>query len=705
MSTEHGARWFARLIAAACVLAASSCALAVSFDDYGTDRLPVDQVVRPAEAGPSENDAAPRPRHAIGGSVGGLLGPKVTLRLGDARLEVGDGPFAFPEIVEEGAAWAVTVEAEALGHTCIVQRGAGTMGTTDVKDVSVSCPAKEALLASLVVSAGPLAPAFSPATLAYTTRIQSSLLFGGPTTTVTATTSQAQATLTVRGVGAGSGIATAPFALTSGSNPFDVVVTSADGASKTAYVAKVDVDVLDYLKASNARATSAFGRAVAMSGDTLVVGAPTESSGSTGIGGDPNDVSAPSAGAVYVFVKKSGGWSQQAYVKASNARANARFGASVAIDGDTMIAGSPGERSSAVGIDGDQTDTSLAGAGAAYVFVRAGGIWTQQAYLKPSNTRANFAFGSSVAVAGDTIAVGAPNETGISTGVNGNDTNLGPLPDKGAVYAFRRTGATLAQEAYLKFHATQGGAIMFGAAIALSGSTLVVGGPSEASDRTGINPPVGPPRPQSGAAWAFVRSAAGSWSQQAYIKASTNTANARFGAAVAISLDRVLIGAPGEPSNSSGLNGNQTDTSAPSAGAAYLFERTGTAWAQKAYVKPSNTRASAQFGFALAIDGSTFAVGSVNESSHATNLGGDQADTSTAGAGAVYVFRPSGTSLAQVAYVKASNTRAGTRFGCSVALTSDALAVGSEGESSSATGINGNQVDTTAPSAGAVYAY
>src|SRR5436189_144995 len=91
---------------------------------------------------------------------------------------------------------------------------------------------------------------------------------------------------------------------------------------------------------------------------------------------------------------------QQAYLKASNTGANDNFGRSVASSGNTIVVGASGESSNATGVNGNQDNNSAANAGAAYVFVRAGTNWTQEAYLKASNTGAGDRFGWSVAIAG-----------------------------------------------------------------------------------------------------------------------------------------------------------------------------------------------------------------------------------------------------------------------------------------------------------------
>src|SRR5258708_31656114 len=120
----------------------------------------------------------------------------------------------------------------------------------------------------------------------------------------------------------------------------------------------------------------------------MAVGTTAEDSAAKGISGNQADHFALNAGAVYVFNRSGGNWVQQAYVKASNAKASDQFGASLALsgDGNTLAVGATGESSSATGINGNQADTSMAGSGAVYVFTRTGTAWSQQAYVKASNT-------------------------------------------------------------------------------------------------------------------------------------------------------------------------------------------------------------------------------------------------------------------------------------------------------------------------------
>jgi hypothetical protein len=174
---------------------------------------------------------------------------------------------------------------------------------------------------------------------------------------------------------------------------------------------------------------------VAVAGDTVVVGAYGEDSNATGVNGDQADNSAIQPGAAYVFTRSGTTWTQQAYLKASNAGTNDLFGISVAVAGDTVVVGAYQEDSNATGVNGAQGDNSATDAGAAYVFTRSGTTWTQQAYLKASNTGADDRFGVSVAVAGETVVVGAYFEASNATGVNGNQAD-NSASFAGAAYVF-----------------------------------------------------------------------------------------------------------------------------------------------------------------------------------------------------------------------------------------------------------------------------
>ncbi len=490
--------------------------------------------------------------------------------------------------------------------------------------------------------------------------------------------------------------------------------------------------VIGYFKALNTGENDQFGTAVAISGDgnTLVVGAPFEDSTATGINGDQTNNGASNAGAVYVFVRNSAGsWRQQAYVKASNTEANDRFGTAVSIsdNGNTLIVGAFGEDSTSTGINGNETSNGASGSGAAYVFVRSStaGTWSQQAYLKASNTGAGDDFGRDVSISGDgnTLIVGAPFEDSTATGINGDEA-INSASGSGAAYVFVRssTDSSWSQQVYLKASNT-GGNDQFGtvASISSNGNTIVVGARLEASTATGINGnETSNGAPGSGAAYVFVRSSTdSSWSQQAYLKASNTDQDDRFGTAVSASDDgnTLIVGALLEDSTATGINGNQTSNGASNSGAAYVFVRSSTdsSWSQQAYLKASNTDANDTFGNYVAISGAgnTLIVSAPNEDSNATGINGDQSInvSSPPDLGAAYLFVRSSTGTwSQQAYIKASNNDTNTSgnnlFGsASISDDGKTLAVGAPFEDSAATGINGDQTDNSLNNAGAVYLY
>jgi hypothetical protein len=468
-----------------------------------------------------------------------------------------------------------------------------------------------------------------------------------------------------------------------------------------------------YLKASNTEAGDRFGGspasisgeavigsphgvAVAISGDTMVVGAPQEDSNATGVNGNQSDNSATNSGAAYVFVRNGTTWIQQAYLKASNtepllpteaAYYGDSFGTAVAISGDTIVVGAYLEDSAATGVNGNQSDNSAVHAGAAYVFVRNGTTWSQQAYLKPSTTAISQRFGYSVAISGDTIAVGAVRDP----------SNFSAL---GATYVFVRNGTNWSEQARLKVF-NSGSFDLFGSSVGISGHTLVVGAPEEDSNATGVNGNHNDDSAvDSGAAYVFVRDGT-NWSQQAYLKASNTGGTSgrfdygdNFGWAVAASGDTAVVGAPGEDSNATGINGNQSDNSATNSGAVYVFVRNGTNWSQEAYLKQSSNQMFREFGTSVAVERDTLVAG-----------GASGRETFAVVLGEANVFQRTGTKWAEQAVLQGSNTEPFDYFGFSVALSGDTAVVGAWGEDSAATGVNGNQNDNSATNSGAAYVF
>jgi hypothetical protein len=410
------------------------------------------------------------------------------------------------------------------------------------------------------------------------------------------------------------------------------------------------------------------------------------------------------------------------YFKASNTGARDFFGSSVSLsaDGTTLAVGAPAEGSSDTGINGDQSDDPIVSAyGAVYVFIRSGDDWSQQAYVKASNTGARDFFGAAVSLSadGNTLAVGAPGEGSSDTGINGNQGDDDLIDSAyGAVYVFIRTDTDWDQQAYVKASNTDT-KDFFGTSVSLSatGNTLAVGATGERSDANGINMNQGNAAngQNYGAVYVFIRSDT-VWDQQAYVKASNSDASDFFGAAVSLSAtgNTLAVGASGEGSDANGINMNQGNaTNGQNYGAAYVFTRSDTVWSQQTYVKASNSDANDFFGAAVSLSaaGNTLAVGASGERSRAIGIDGDQGNaTSGLDYGAAYVFSRDDTVWSQQAYVKASNTGVDDFFGAAVSLSADGntLAVGATAEGSNSIGIDGEQGDASSGFAsGAVYVF
>ena len=512
-----------------------------------------------------------------------------------------------------------------------------------------------------------------------------------------------------------------------------------------------------FLKASNTEAYDHFacgggnqghtGNSIALSGDgsTMAVGAPFESSRASGVNGNQDDNSTYASGAVYVFARQGNGWVQQAYVKASNPGQSDHFGSSVvlSLDGNTMAVTATWESSAATGINGNQSDDSIPQSGAVYVFTRTGTTWTQQAYIKASNTGRTAQggtpgdgdqFGYSIALSGDgqTLAVGAITEDSAAQQINGNQ-NDDSAQSAGAVYVFTRNGTSWSQQAYVKTSQHDAGDL-FGFAVALSadGNTLAATAFDEDGSGRTINPPHDNTSLNSGALYVFTRQN-GTWSQQAYIKGSRSETSDGFGFAASISDDgnTIAVGTGDEACLTPGIDPPGCADDAPPlrganiwVGAAYVFARAGGTWTEQAFIKANNAQPYSSFGVKLTLsrDGNTLAVSAPLEDNAGRGVlpptirpfllqdtlnswreHRGEAEES----GAVYLFTRSGTSWTAGAYIKAPNNDAGDEFGSAVALDTSGrmLAVGAHTEDSGARGVNGNQADNGADDSGAAYVF
>jgi hypothetical protein len=358
------------------------------------------------------------------------------------------------------------------------------------------------------------------------------------------------------------------------------------------------------LIASDASPVDRFGVSVAISGETVVVGASGDTTGAI-----------TAHGSAYVFVRSGTTWTQQQKLVAADAATNDAFGGSVAISGDTLVAGASGDNSSR---------------GSAYVFVRSGSVWAQQQRLFGADGLAEDRFGVSVALDSNTIVVGARYD------------DVGGNVDQGSAYVFVRSGSVWTQQQQL---IGVGGTTSseFGSAVALSGDTAVVGSVERA---TGV----------AGAAFVFVRNGT-SWTQQQKLTPSDPAAFAKFGNSVAISGDNVVVGADFEAAAGAGIT---------TGGWAYLFVRTGTVWTQRDKLIPMDAQNFAEFGSSVGISGDSLFVGAAR---HDVGANEDQ--------GVAYVFRVLSSGWSQEGTAVASDGSANDNLGYSVAISGDFAVVGS----------------------------
>ena len=356
-----------------------------------------------------------------------------------------------------------------------------------------------------------------------------------------------------------------------------------------------------------------FGNAVAISGDTMVVGASNyDTTPNTGI----------NIGRAYVFVRTNGTWTQQAQLQASDGASGDEFGYSVAISGETIVVGSW------------RSNAPTSNSGAAYVFTRSGTTWTQQQKITAGDGAADDEFGNSVAINGDTIAVGSHSADQPSG--NGH---------AGAVYIFNRSGTTWTQSQKL----IPTGTVLFGdflgESVAVSGDTLVAGASGDQE----------PTRTNRGTVYVYSRSG-GTFTQQQKLVVPDTTPSTQLGSSVAIDGDTIASGALGD-----------TPTPGqPNHGSVYVFARSGGGFGLPQKLNSSDSATSDYFGWSVAVRGDTIAVGARYDD---TPIGTD--------AGSAYVFRRSGSTWTEHQKLTPTDAAQFDRFGVSAALSADGtLAVG-----------------------------
>ncbi len=299
------------------------------------------------------------------------------------------------------------------------------------------------------------------------------------------------------------------------------------------------------LLAINGQAHDYFGYSVSLSGDTALIGAVGVDSGK---------------GASYVFVRSGVTWAEQAKLTASDAGLYDEFGCSVSVNQDTSLIGSYGHEG---------------GKGSAYVFVRTGATWTQQAELLASDGNTNDQFGLSVALDGDSALIGA------------HWDDFSDDDDAGSAYVFTRAGTTWTQQQKLVASDGQAGD-EFGRSVSLSGDTALIGAPKNDMAST------------PGSAYVFARSDT-VWAQQQKLVPSDGVAPDYFGCAVALDDDTAVIGAFWG-------DGLVTDS-----GSAYVFARSGTLWSEQAKLFASDGEGYDEFGYAVSLWEDTALVGAFQD--------------------------------------------------------------------------------------------
>jgi hypothetical protein len=377
-----------------------------------------------------------------------------------------------------------------------------------------------------------------------------------------------------------------------------------------------------------------FGTAVAVDGDTLVVGALSDE-------------------AAFVYVKTECGWTFQAELEADNKTIGANFGIAVAIQGDTILVGAPFAEVPLS--SGDSIK-----AGAAYVFERSGTTWAQKAKLIATNPDAYDSFGTSVALDADTIAIGAPSEDSASRTIN-DDAGDNSLEGDGAAYVFSRVPGGWIAAAYLKREGDGNGDAFggFGTSISVSGTRIVVSSPG--TDASGFV--------DAGAAYIFNQDA-GVWSLEQTIwvrpQLTASEAHARFGTAVSLSGEILAVGAP-----------DDSDGTSSSSGTVTIFGLLGQGGGWYPYTRLGNYGRGNDFGASVALQGKRLVVGDPLETNGAQGLDPEQGDLSV-GVGAAYLFdvNPKTWGWVLTHYIKASNARQYDKFGVSVALSGNAFVVG-----------------------------
>lgn len=326
-----------------------------------------------------------------------------------------------------------------------------------------------------------------------------------------------------------------------------------DSGRGSAYVYRFDGatwSLEQKVTAQDAAGGDLFGVSVAIDGDTILIGAHLD------------DDAGSASGAAYVFTRSGATWTQQQKLVAADAASEDRFGFALDIDADTIVVGAR-----------DDDDAGIS-SGAAYVFRRDAGTWAEEAKLTASDGAELDFFGRTVAVSGDTVAVGAHQDDDAGT-------------NSGSAYVFTRSGTIWTEEE--KLVATDGAAgDQFGYSVDVSGNTLVVGAYGDADAGA-----------ETGAVYVFQR--AGNWSQAGKVVPSDAAAGDWFGGVVGVQGSVIAVAS------------QYDDDVGSDSGSVYIIANVGTGWEIQERVTASDVAPFDTFGLSLGISDTGLIVGSLDD--------------------------------------------------------------------------------------------
>jgi len=510
-------------------------------------------------------------------------------------------------------------------------------------------------LTALEVVGATLTPAFSPDLSEYRVELpivalQAVVRASGPTGTHVQVDTHPVAT----------GEAWVSPVLPLGDTTLELSVVSAAGVRSTYSIAvhRAGSEVA-YLKAGSPSESDLMGTAIDLDGDTLVVATYLDDSSATRIDGDEANDDARDTGAAYVYVRNGGGWTRQAYLKASDAMPNDRMGGQAAISGDTLVLG-------ALSADASGISSIAPRPGHARVFVRSGGMWKEQAKLSPKDGTAADWFGYGVSIEGDTIVVGAP--------------HFGGRADSGGTaYVFTRTGETWTEVSTVRPRNPVASS-MFGSNVAIRGDTLLVAAEQEASGQ--------------GAVYVFARNAGG-WMELQRLAADEPADSKNFGYGMALRGGTLAVGAPGAAESSL----------FSAAGSVYLFERSAGEFRPNGVLHATVPRTSDYFGCSVCLTDRTLVVGASGDDSGGRGVAADPARGGGDLSGAAYLFTRDASGWTSPTFLKSSNSDPRDGFGFGVSCSETGVAVSAPFESSRASGLGGDGSDNSRLNSGAFYLF